>query len=93
MPVSLLLCEGGANSPDVRVLKKLVAGRCRVLPLGSKYGMGERIKARREAIGQTTVSGLLDGDFVAEWTAPDNIPRNWVASDGTALPGSVHTGC
>ena len=32
MPVSLLLCEGGPGSPDVRVLSKVLAGLCEVRP-------------------------------------------------------------
>jgi hypothetical protein len=85
MPVSLLLCEGEANCPDVRVLTKLLAGRCAVLPSGGKYGMGDRIKARREAIGKGTIYGLLDGDFVADFAIPTNQPRLWRGSDKTHL--------
>ncbi len=75
MPVSLLLCEGGPNSADVRVLVKLLAGRCAILPAGGKYGLGERIKARREAMGRATVFGILDGDFVVSWQGPADRPR------------------
>lgn len=77
MPVNLLLCEGGPNSPDVRLLGKLLAGRCEVRPLGPKQGMGERIKVRRESIGKDVVFGLLDGDFLEDWTMPMNRPRPW----------------
>jgi len=82
MPVNLLLCEGGENSPDVRVLTKLLAGRCQVLPMGGKYGMGSRIIARREALGRNTVFGLLDGDFVEDWPQLMDRPRAWRSSDG-----------
>lgn len=85
MPVSLLLCEGEANSADMRVLTKLLAGRCAVRPSGGKYGMGDRIKARREAIGQETVYGLLDGDFVPDFQVPTAQPRQWIGSDETHL--------
>jgi hypothetical protein len=80
MPVSLLLCEGVDSSPDIRVLTKLLAGRCRVLPQGQKYGMGNRILARREVIGQDSVFGLLDGDFIEKWTPPVNRPVDWKSS-------------
>jgi len=82
MPVNLLLCEGGDNSPDARVLTKLLAGYCAVQPSGGKYGMGERIKARREAVGQNTVYGLLDGDFSADFPLPTDQPKAWIGSDG-----------
>jgi hypothetical protein len=85
MPVSLLICEGSANSLDVRVLAKLVAGRCAVLPDGGKYGMGDRIKARRDAMRRETVFGLLDGDFVASFPLPTDQPRRWEGSDGVHL--------
>ncbi len=85
MPVSLLLCEGGPNSADVRVLLKLLAGRCAILPAGGKYGLGERVKARREAMDRATVFGILDGDFVAAWQGTADRPREWHASDGSRL--------
>jgi hypothetical protein len=47
--------------------------------------MGERIKARREAIGQNTIFGLLDGDFVADFSPPTNQPATWNGSDGLHL--------
>jgi hypothetical protein len=85
MPVNILLCEGGPNSPDVRVLVKLLPGRCEIRPMGGKYGMGERIKARREVLGGMVVFGILDGDFLGEWQEPTNAPREWIASDGEIL--------
>ncbi len=85
MPVSQLLCEGAANSPDVRVLNKLLAGRLEVRPMGGKYGMGANILARREHRGSHTVFGLLDGDFLRSWEPPHDRPREWRASDETML--------
>ncbi len=85
MPVNVLLCEGSQNSPDVRVLLKLLAGRCEIRPMGGKYGMGERIKARREVLGGRVVFGVLDGDFQTEWRQPTSTPRQWIASDGDML--------
>lgn len=86
MPVNVLFCEGGPGSPDVRVLNKLLSGRCgQIRPEGGKYGMGNCIRAHREALGQSLVLGLLDGDF---WSAPDGPkgePQVWMASDNTRL--------
>ncbi len=83
MPVAQLLCEGGNNSPDVRVLSKLLSGICEVKPLGGKYGMGAKVLARRDALGQNSVYGILDGDFVADWIAPSNHPKEWKTCDET----------
>jgi hypothetical protein len=77
VPVSQVLCEGGNNSPDVLVLRKLLTGRCTVLALGTKYGMGARIVARREASGRDDVFGILDGDYVRVWKQPVNQPVEW----------------
>ena len=80
-PVTILLCEGGPNSPDVRVLLTLLNGLCRVRPMGGKYGMGERILALREASGgKETVCGILDGDFVSEWSGTGDEPQKWEVS-------------
>ncbi len=59
------------------LVPKLLAGLCEVRPMGGKYGMGERIKARREVIGEKAVFGLLDGDFVGDWEQPQDRPHNW----------------
>ncbi len=82
MPVSLLLCEG---TPDARVLNRILNGLGAIQPLGGKYGMGERIKARRDVLGQNKVFGLLDGDFRAEWETPTRRPRSWDGSDQTVF--------
>jgi hypothetical protein len=62
VPVAVLVCEGGPQSPDVRTLSKVLAGLCEVRPFGSKYGMGDRIKGMRQNLGPV-VFGILDGDF------------------------------
>jgi hypothetical protein len=82
MPVAQILCEGGNNSPDVRLLSRLLAGICEVKPLGGKYGMGTRILVRREVLGPGSVYGILDGDFVKEWSEPRGKPREWKSGDG-----------
>ena len=61
MPVAQILCEGGGSSPDARVLSRILPGY-EIRPSGSKYGMGDKIVARREIRGADTVFGLLDGD-------------------------------
>lgn len=83
MPVNILLCEGGPGSPDIRVLAKLLTGLVEVRAFGGKYGMGNRILSRREALGGDVVFGLLDGDF-KEWSPPTNLPNRW-AIDGNKI--------
>jgi hypothetical protein len=81
MPVNILLCEGAENSPDVRLLGKLLAGRCVIKPMGGKYGMGARIKARREIPGISDVFGVMDGDFRSDWHPPTDAPIRWETND------------
>lgn len=85
--MNLLFCEGGLNSPDVRILRRLLAGRCEVLPGGSIHGMGDRIKAHREALGGRQVAGVADGDFKVPWpaAAPPLQPEAWSGSDSEIL--------
>jgi len=85
MPVSVLLCEGTASSPDARVLSRILMGRAAIHPLGGKYGMGDRIKARREILKQNTIYGILDGDFDGKCETPTHRPRPWVGSDQVSL--------
>ncbi|MCU0288930.1 MAG: hypothetical protein MUF15_21360 [Acidobacteria bacterium] len=85
MSISVLLCEGGPSSPDLRVLSKLLTGLCQVKYSGGKYGMGERIKLWREMSEKANrldiCCGILDGDFITEWKIPINEPRKWESND------------
>jgi hypothetical protein len=82
VPVDLLLCEGGANSPDIRLLRRLLTGYCgEIRAMGGKYGMGPRILARRESTG-AKVAGLLDGDFLHDWPGRSESPRSWQTENG-----------
>ncbi|MCX7044150.1 MAG: hypothetical protein NTX50_01520 [Candidatus Sumerlaeota bacterium] len=83
MPVSLLFCEGGPKSPDIRVLNKLLVG-IQVQGKGGKYRMGDRVLARRDADppNANAVWGILDGDFIKDWAIPTNRPRPWHSSEG-----------
>lgn len=87
MSVTQLLCEGEEHSPDIRVLSKLLAGFCEIKPSGSKHGIGEKIIARREILGQNCVFGILDGDFQRQWKPPTNRPEEWQIKNG-----SLHLG-
>jgi hypothetical protein len=78
MPVIVLLCEGARDSPDARVLNKLLAGYCTVQPVGSKFGMDAFILARRDVSPTAMVMGLKDGDFDREWDAPADRPEPWL---------------
>ncbi len=77
MPVTLLLCEGVSDSPDVRVLNKLLRTFCRIVPIGSKHAMDTQILLRREVSPRAIVMGLKDADFDRVWNAPADRPELW----------------
>jgi hypothetical protein len=83
MPVNVLFCEGNAGSPDARLLVRILGGRCLIVPKGGKYGMGERILGRRDV--QPATFGILDGDFVEQWSAAADKLNEWSS-------GAVHFG-
>lgn len=86
MPVTVILSEGVSGSPDVRILGKLLEGRCEIKPSGSKYGLGACILARREATNACTTYGLIDGDFVQDWHSHrSDEPKRWETSDRVHL--------
>ena len=49
--------------------------------------MGSRIIARREVIGQDSVLGILDGDFIDKWTLPVDRPVDWKSEDDIVFFG------
>lgn len=80
MPVSVLLCEGGDNSLDVRLLGQILRGtRVVIEPSGGKDGFTNLIHSRRRS--DPRVCGLSDGDFPRSpktWVAPSNpVPPAW----------------
>jgi hypothetical protein len=82
MPVSVLLCEGGDNSPDARLLARILFGTGVVIePTGGKDGFPNLIRSRRRA--DPRVCGLADGDFPRKpdvWVrASDPGPPPWRA--------------
>lgn len=90
MPVSMLLCEGDLGSPDARLLRIILSGlSLEIKPSAGKYGMGNRIKARREVNGTGAVFGLLDGDFRADWQPPQGKPVLWNGHDDNV---AIHFG-
>ena len=88
MPVSLLLCEGGEKSPDIRVLRAILSGiNMTIRSSGGKYGLGAMILAQREARNTASIAGILDRDFDASLDVPNNQPRNWQSNDGQIIFG------
>jgi hypothetical protein len=79
MPVNLLFCEGGAGSPDVRLLRSITRGvaTVRIQPQGAKYGLGQFVRAYREAAPQTIVAGIRDSDFDRHHNLPAGQIRDW----------------
>ena len=79
MSVNLLFCEGGAGSPDVRLLRSITRGvaTVRIQPQGAKYGLGQFIRAYRQAAPQTIVAGIRDSDFDRHHNPPAGQTRDW----------------
>ncbi len=80
--MTILLCEGVGDSPDERVLNKLLSAYCQVEPIGSKHAMETLVRARRQVSPRDTVMGLKDGDFDRDWRAPSDHPRPWTRTAG-----------
>lgn len=78
MPVSMLFCEGAGGGPDIRVLRSILLGINLVIePSGPKYGLGARIRAYREAIGDSIIAGIRDSDFDRDHIPPTGSLREW----------------
>lgn len=81
MPVNIFYCEGGKNSPDIRVLLNILSGICTVRPAGSKYGLDRQILfiKQENLLPSSVVAALKDRDFDGDESLPLNSPRNWLA--------------
>jgi hypothetical protein len=79
MPVDILYCEGGKNSPDIRVLLNILSGICTVKPAGSKYGLDRQILfiKQENLLPSSVVAVLKDRDFDDDMSLPINSPRSW----------------
>jgi hypothetical protein len=80
MSVSNLLCEGEERSPDVILLRVLLAGICAVEPSGSKFGMDTRVLAWRAASPGSTAACLRDADLAGQWPRDKDRPQEWIKS-------------
>ena len=88
MPVTRLFCEGGPKSPDIRVLAAILrATNCLITPFGAKYGLGHKIRIAREFNNGSKIAGLLDRDFDADDTLPNQTPRPWLVERNTIWLG------
>ncbi|ACK64569.1 hypothetical protein PCC8801_0473 [Rippkaea orientalis PCC 8801] len=87
MPVNVLYCEGGKNTPDSRVLSNLLLGlepKVRVRPVRTKYGLDRLIiflKQEKNFGSNVTVAALKDRDFDRDDSSPQASPREWFAKD------------
>lgn len=81
MSVNILYCEGGKNSPDIRVLLNILSGACTVRPAGSKYGLDRQILfiKQENLLPSSIVAALRDRDFDKDVSPPANSPRDWLA--------------
>ncbi|QTA93475.1 hypothetical protein [Desulfonema magnum] len=85
MPVNILFCEGGKNSPDIRVLRALLPATCRIKGAGSKYAFDRRILFLKQEspIPSAAIAGIRDRDFDDDETPPRSFPRVWEMTDNT----------
>lgn len=84
MPVSVLFCEGGSNSLDVRLLGAILRGTgVEIAPSGGKDGFSSLIRAWRQR--DPRACGITDGDFPRKpeaWMpSSESVPRTWIARD------------
>lgn len=81
MSVNILYCEGGKNSPDIRVLLNILSGVCTIRPAGSKYGLDRQILfiKQENLLPSSVVAALKDRDFDSDISPPVNSPRPWFA--------------
>lgn len=85
MPVSVLLCEGEESSFDALLLRAILQGLpLEVRPSGGKYGLGERVKARREATKNASVYAIRDRDYDPR--------KEWLPGVSDALPWTIEEG-
>ena len=77
MPVAILLCEGNEQSPDIRILKKLLGNTCLVQPHGSVRGLRERVEFARILLKSEAVFAIRDRDFPK--------PGKWLLEDRDAV--------
>lgn len=75
MPVTRLVCEGALQSPDVRVLSRILSGLCAVQPFGSRWGMRDRVIGMR-SVGGPGAYAMVDGDFRLA-TEVREVPQDW----------------
>ncbi|WP_437675884.1 hypothetical protein [Sorangium sp. So ce131] len=88
--MSVLLCEGEDNSPDVRLLHAILEGTgVTIEPWGGKEGLPSLIRRRRRQ--NPGICGLIDGDFPrdpgawmpaaaprpAAWATPKGVQLGW----------------
>lgn len=58
-----------------------------VRPSGGKYGLGDRVRARREITGGAVVAAIRDRDLEVEFTPPQASPRQWLVEGGKVWLG------
>lgn len=81
----IVYCEGAEKSPDYQLYHLLLKDVATVKPMGSKWGMHERIQLLRKET-KLNCFGLCDRDFDHELDAPGEAPMTWqVNQNGTMV--------
>jgi hypothetical protein len=77
----LLFCEGGVQSCDFRILKKLLKLTCHVVASGSTRGLRKRIDLARRIYNTESVYAIRDRDFPEKWTGVSQEVLDWITPD------------
>jgi hypothetical protein len=77
----LLFCEGGVQSYDIRILKKLLKLTYQVVAGGSTRGLRKRIDLARQIYGTESVYVIRDRDFPEKWTGASQKVLDWITPD------------
>ncbi|MDR2643693.1 MAG: hypothetical protein LBC74_12965, partial [Planctomycetaceae bacterium] len=77
----LLFCEGGTQSYDMRILKKLLKLTYQVVAGGSTRGLRKRVDLARQIYGTKSVYAIRDRDFPEKWTGASQKVLDWITPD------------
>jgi hypothetical protein len=81
LSVDLLFCEGGTQSYDIRILRKLLQSSCQVIAGGSSRGLRKRIDHARQFYETKSVFAIRDRDFPKKWTGASQFVLEWITPD------------
>jgi hypothetical protein len=87
VPVNILYCEGGKNSPDIRVVRALLPRSCTGRFAGSKYNLDQKIifAKNENFLPGSVIAGIKDRDFDNDESPPRETPREWLINSNNQM--------